>query len=407
MKKEKEHLARGNSFIPPAPLYSVQNIFVYLNRWFLSSDVTWDIEGIENWKSIPKGTGIIAAVKHAHPNDVYVIYEIAHRAKVRCLYLTVPEVFEGFLGLQRFFVRAFGGFAVERGGRNVQAIRFIIEELKKGDSSLVVFPEGELFYLNDYVTPLKQGNAYFALEGAKARSLDGKPDSLYFLPIALKYVYQEDITSFLKKNLSTLEEILFKKTRTGEIIDRIQGLMDELLSRAEKEFKVSPQGKTPEEKFWSLSQLLVEKLEMEEFRKISNGEISDRDRVFMARYEKTTKKFKQAFWSLYSLSFLPGYLDSGDQYRMMETILKINRLITGNEIPLFPGQRRLLVKVKKPLSVQPYLEKYLKPDTKKEAMQNLLTDLRSTLQKSVNDLRKKAQNFSWQPGGLPSTPNKN
>ena len=382
-----------NAFIPPSPNSFIQEIFVYFNRWILSRDVTWDIEGIEHWSSIPKGAGIILAVKHAHPNDVFVIYELGHRIKAKCLYLAAPEVFEGFFGIQKFFLRSFGALSVDRGGKNIQATRFIIEELKEGESTLVVFPEGELFYLNDYVAPLKNGNAYFALEAAKARSLAGKPDSLYFIPVGLKYVYQKDITDLLEKKVSDLEKKVFKKARTGKIIDRLEGLMDDLLLKAEKEFDVSPQGKTVEEKLYHLSPLLLEKLEIEEFGKISKGELSDRARIFMSRFQKPSEKFRKAFWGLYSLSFLPGYLEPLDQYHQMETILKIERLITGNEIPLFPGHRRFMVKIEEPLSVQPYLEKYLNPVEKKETMQSLLADLRSALQKSVQELQKKARNL--------------
>ncbi|MCL4513516.1 MAG: 1-acyl-sn-glycerol-3-phosphate acyltransferase, partial [Candidatus Eremiobacteraeota bacterium] len=131
-----------NAFIPPSPNSFIQEIFVYFNRWILSRDVTWDIEGLEHWSSIPKGAGIILAVKHAHPNDVFVIYELGHRIKAKCLYLAAPEVFEGFFGIQKFFLRSFGALSVDRGGKNIQATRFIIEELKKGESTLVVFPEG-------------------------------------------------------------------------------------------------------------------------------------------------------------------------------------------------------------------------------------------------------------------------
>ncbi len=354
--------------------------------------VTWEIEGIDNWRSIPNDTGLIIAVKHAHYSDEYVIYEIAHRIGVKCFYVSAPEVFEGYLGMQRFFVRSFGGFPVERGGKNIQAARFTIETLKKGKVPIVLFPEGELFFLNDYVTPLKQGTALFALEGAKARTLEGKPNTLFFLPIGLKYLYEKDINPLIKKNLAFLEKKLLKTNlKKGDpsennFSDRIEKLMNALLAEAEKKFNVAAQGQSPEEKFLNLSLTLIEALETATFGKTMKGELSDRARIFMARSKRDTESFKKAFWALYSLSFLPGYMNPKDQNRVMETIRKINRLVTENETPPFPGHRLLRVKIGRPFAVQPYLKQYLKSDTKKEGMQNLLTDLRATIQKIQDEL---------------------
>ena len=50
-----------------------------------------------------------------------------------------------------------GSFSVERGGHNEVAKRFAIDVVKRGQEVLVIFPEGEIYYLNDLVQPFKSG----------------------------------------------------------------------------------------------------------------------------------------------------------------------------------------------------------------------------------------------------------
>ena len=50
-----------------------------------------------------------------------------------------------------------GAFSVERGGQNEVAKRFAIDVVQRGQEVLVIFPEGEIYYLNDLVQPFKSG----------------------------------------------------------------------------------------------------------------------------------------------------------------------------------------------------------------------------------------------------------
>ena len=44
-----------------------------------------------------------------------------------------------------------------RGGPNHEGKRYAIEVVKRGREVLVIFPEGEIYYLNDLVQPFKSG----------------------------------------------------------------------------------------------------------------------------------------------------------------------------------------------------------------------------------------------------------
>ena len=67
------------------------------------------------------------------------------------------EAFDEGFGIAGWWLQRLGSFSVERGGHNEVAKRYAIDVVKRGQEVLVVFPEGEIYYLNDLVQPFKSG----------------------------------------------------------------------------------------------------------------------------------------------------------------------------------------------------------------------------------------------------------
>lgn len=358
----------------------------------MSRGVTWrvDAQSWSNWDMIPANAAYFIASKHAHFNDHYCIAGLAEQKKTQCLYVSIPEALEQFWGLAGMVVRWLGGFPIERGGANIQATHFIVETLVKGNHPLVIFPEGELFFLNDVVTPLKPGTALFALEGAKAREASGKPNSMYILPFGLKYVYPYDASKLLERKLAFCEKSFFGKISSGEFMTRILTLTQAILRAAEKRYRLKGVGETAEERLFSLSSPLIERLEKNIHGKIFPGDISDRGRRLMTHLKKSSPEYEESLFAIHCLDFLPGYLNDPTQERLMETLRKLERMITGNENPSFPGKRDLLVKIEPPVKVHEYLPAYVERRTKRETVEKLTLDLHSALARSVLSLRQQA-----------------
>lgn len=383
----------GFKFQPPIPNRFLYAFFQSINHPILSRGVTWIIEpeSWAHWKALPPGSAYFIASKHAHFTDHFCIAGVASRLGISCLFVSIPEAFEEYWGLAGMVVRRLGGFAVERGGTNIQATRYIVEALVKADHPLVIFPEGELYFLNDVVTPLKIGTALFALEGAKAREHAGKPESTYILPVGLKYVYPGDAAPFLMEKLIFCEKKFYKKAQSGVLQSRIFKLVSDVQERSESVYHLQGEGKTPEEKFFSLSRQLLEQLEGEAHGKVFDGDLSDRGRRLMVWFKKKSPQYEKAKFALHCLDFLPGYLNEPTQERFMETLRKLERLITGNENPSFPGKRNLFVKIEKPLAVHRYLPAYLDRRIRKDALGQLTSDLQTALQGSINAIRQQLQ----------------
>lgn len=368
-----------------------------------------DEASLARWRSIPPNAAYFIAMKHADFLDHLAFGDLAASYGKHLIYVSIPEAFKEYWGMGGFVIRRLGAFAVERGGTNIQATRYIVEALVDGRVPLLIFPEGELHFLNDVVTVLKQGTALFALEGAKARRQAGKLNSMYILPVGIKYVYPEDITSLLIEKISRCEKKFFGKVHSGQVIDRLLSLMGAVLQTSASKFSVDLTEKTMEENYFFLSGQLIERLEREEYGKCFEGGLSDRARRLMTHLEKNKEKFEIARLALHALDFLPGYLNERSQERLMETARKLERIITGNENQAMPGKRLQFIRIEEPMLVDNYLDAYLDRKTKRDALQKLTSDLQRILEGSIANLHQKTRSFSKveKPAGVSSSTKKN
>src|SRR5213078_4180052 len=100
-------------------------------------------------RQLPQGAGIILAANHADETDFKACLELSRRCGRRFLFLMNREAFSEGYGAAGWWLQRLGAFSVDRGGQNDEAKRYAIEVVKRGQEVLVIFPEGEIYYLND------------------------------------------------------------------------------------------------------------------------------------------------------------------------------------------------------------------------------------------------------------------
>lgn len=66
-------------------------------------------------------------------------------------------------------------FLSRKGGGDRAARRYAVDVVKKEGEALVIFPEGEIYYLNDLVQPFKTGAVHTGLQ-AIAEAREERPD---------------------------------------------------------------------------------------------------------------------------------------------------------------------------------------------------------------------------------------
>jgi 1-acyl-sn-glycerol-3-phosphate acyltransferase len=128
----------------------LQLILAWRNRLHL------DQRDLDVLRNLSPGSGVILASNHADQTDLKVCLVLSRRCGRRFLFMVNREAFNEGFGTAGWWLQRLGAFSVERGGKNEGAKAYAIDLVKRGQEVLVIFPEGEIFYLNDLVQPFKR-----------------------------------------------------------------------------------------------------------------------------------------------------------------------------------------------------------------------------------------------------------
>ena len=146
-------------------------------RWIICAvqlynalDLAWhnrlrlDPRDLKILKNFPKNSGLILAANHSDEMDPRICIELSHRWHRRFTYMINTEAFEEWYGLGGWLLQRLGAFSIERGGDDQAARRYAVDVVKKKNATLIMFPEGEISYLNDLVQPFKTGAIHMGLQ---------------------------------------------------------------------------------------------------------------------------------------------------------------------------------------------------------------------------------------------------
>ena len=146
-----------------------------------------------------RGWASSSTSNHADEVDMRACLELSRRCGRRFLYMMNSEAFDEGFGSAGWWLQRLGAFSVERGGPNEQAKRYAIDAVKQGREVLVIFPEGEIYYLNDLVQPFKSGGVEIGMQ-AVVEARRTRPDwTAYLVPMAIKYRYRRPIGPLLER----------------------------------------------------------------------------------------------------------------------------------------------------------------------------------------------------------------
>src|SRR5262249_2153643 len=143
----------------------------YLKRHYGIAEV--QIDGLDALTRYPgPGDAVLIAPNHSHDSDPHVMLEVGKRVGRPLYFMAAWQIFRGHKGIDGWVLQRLGAFSVDREGCDRRAIKHAVELLTTG-SALVVFPEGEIYHLNDRLTPLLEGVAFMALTAQ--RDLEKQP----------------------------------------------------------------------------------------------------------------------------------------------------------------------------------------------------------------------------------------
>src|SRR5262249_19790639 len=118
------------------------------------------------------------------------------------------EVFDWDHGLNGWWLQHMGCYSVVRGAVDRESFKMTRELLTHGKKKLVLFPEGEISRQNDTLLPLESGAAQMSFWALTDIKKENPNETIYIVPMALKYTYPYDIGSNVRESLARLENKL-------------------------------------------------------------------------------------------------------------------------------------------------------------------------------------------------------
>ena len=335
-----------------------------------------------------KGLGVLITPNHSFHWDSYCLLEAAQRLRLPFYTMTAWQVFAQSSWFESMSLQRCGCFSVDREGADLRSLRTAIDILVERAQPLVIFPEGDIFHTNDWVTPLRDGAASIALLAAKKAK---RP--VVIIPTAIKRWYLTDPAPSLRQTMSKLEKRLFGKPNTGSnLLQRLLLLAQGLVGLKELQYLGETRSGTLASRMEFLARQLTCQLEVKYGLKVS--QISLPDRVVSMRRQILKQKTNTssvcpstdaALDDLFLVSQLYSY--KGDYLcqhpsweRMAETLDKLEEDFLGATYPTVRGPKRVIVRFGEPIRLPS-----VRTDCMPTALQ-LITQIQTQIQQELNQL---------------------
>ncbi|MBX3414910.1 MAG: 1-acyl-sn-glycerol-3-phosphate acyltransferase [Pirellulales bacterium] len=323
-----------------------------------------DVQGLDHVRqAIDAGHGILITPNHPGHGDCYLLWEALIRLRQPCYVMTAWQVFEMAKPLERLIYRQHGCFSVDREGNDMAAMRQTLQVLSDTSNPMVIFPEGDVYHLNERVTPFRDGVGALALSAVKR---SGRPVACF--PTSLRYEYTQDPTPELKRVMDQLEQRLYWRPRTdlsleqriyrfaegilelkeleylgrnatGTLSERIDQLAKEILRRIEAHYEVRVEDETIPERVKTLRRLAIERR-----RRLSSDDPVDLE---------VARELDDLFFVVQLFSYPGDYVAERPTIeRMAETIDKFEEDFLGAASASIRGRRRAEIRFGEPILVR-------------------------------------------------------
>ncbi len=214
-----------------------------------------EIRGLEHLtQTLATGAGVLITPNHSSHTDPAVLLEAT---QLPLYFMAAWQVFAKANILRQQVFRRHGCFSVDREGADMRAFRQAVEILQQKPEPLVIFAEGEVYHVNDTVTPFQDGPAAMAITAQKRADRD-----VMCVPCAMKFQYVSDPTPELSELMSRLEsQILWRPRPDLPLPERIYRFAEGILGVKEVEYMGHSQTGTLPERVKSLAVFVLGRIE--------------------------------------------------------------------------------------------------------------------------------------------------
>jgi 1-acyl-sn-glycerol-3-phosphate acyltransferase len=313
-------------------------------------------------EAISRNEGVLITPNHSSHADATVMYRAAEQVGMPFYFMSAWQVLGTVTWLRSKILQHHGCFSVDREGTDMQAFRQAVTILKEKTNPLVIFPEGEVYHINERVTPFREGPAAIAITASKKAD---RP--VVCIPCGIRYSYIDDPMPEMLLLMEQLESHIYWRPRPDlELPQRIYRLAQAVLALKEIEYLGQAQNMELSGRVTSLS---VEVLEQwEKTYQVESGDHTIPERVktlrqvAIARMEDTVETgatYQEAQQALDDLYFVVQLFSYPGDYvaenpkieRMAETLDKFEEDMLGVRTASIRGKRRAVISFGEPIGV--------------------------------------------------------
>ncbi|MDZ4834361.1 MAG: lysophospholipid acyltransferase family protein [Candidatus Melainabacteria bacterium] len=395
---------------------------LYMKLGLNDTTVSASPEALARFNTL-KGKKALICPNHSFRHDPQVMFAFAKLVNEDFNFIAAREVFDWDHGLNGWWLQHMGCYSVVRGAVDRESFKTTRELLANGKKKLVLFPEGEISRQNDTLLPLESGAAqmsFWALSDIKKANPD---ETIYIVPIALKYTFPYDIGSNIRESLTKMEnklgltaehsgdgDIVKVEIESGEasVRDRLRRVADRLLTILEKEYKQKcDPALTMNERVEKLRRAILLKVakqldveispnqrELEQVRILRNNldEYIYSEKAASSEYEKQIHDehaasikacYKDLDRAVNFIAIYDGYVtEHMSQERYSHVLDRLEQEVFGGA-PIIRGARRVLIDVGEPINLEAYKAK------KKEAVAHVTDEIFSQISSMLHGLESK------------------
>lgn len=359
-------------------------------------------EDLEVLKKLPAGAGVILIPNHADETDPRVCLELSRRSGRRFISMCNREAFDEIYGIAGWALQRLGHFSVERGAHDTHAKEFAIETVQKGEEVLVIFPEGEIFYLNEVVQAFHSGAVEICMQAIAEKKKTDPSFTAYLVPMAIKYHYSVPIDNLILTRIEKMEARLSIKEYAPTLAGRLQRIQKTLLEREQAAYKIQIETTGRQDLYQEIVETenaIISQVESKhQEMRVSQPHIIDQSWQLSAELKEdlaaqtdvaVKKELEKDIDALREVAQLSSwrpqyYEDETSLDRLAEALMKMERELYRVKRPVPLTSRDVYVKLAAPIDLSTVLPDYLQDA--RSVRHKLTDDLHGQIQDLVNQL---------------------
>ena len=164
---------------------------------------------VENYQALKDinrqhGARLLLLPNHSTHSDPQIMVEACRQVGLWSFFMAAYDVFERDSKVA-WMMQRMGAFSVNRDGSDRQSLKDAIETVIDGRYGLTVFPEGNVYLMNDRVTPFLDGPAYIAMKAQQEMKESGR---IFAVPVSIKVTHVTDARHTVEQMLLDMAQKL-------------------------------------------------------------------------------------------------------------------------------------------------------------------------------------------------------